>query len=352
MPEDRDYDLVTFGEAMIRLSSSSHMRLEAATQLDVSVGGAEWNVAVNASLLGLRTAWVSRLVDVWSGRMITNTARFHGVDVSGVVWEPFDGVGRVRNGFYHLEIGAGPRAGSVTYDRGHTAVSKMTTDMVDWRALLARTRWLHVSGITPALSPALAETVVEVFRIASECGVATSYDLNYRGKLWTPAQAQEANARIVPFVKVLIGNEEDFEKCLGLAAEGTGQAYSKLDPDSYKQVVRRVVERYGNVEMVGTTLRDAKTGLLNDWRCLLFDGRDFHLSRIYENLEIIDRVGGGDSFAAGLIYSLLTGRGGAEAVEFAAAYSALAHTFPGDTNWATRAEAEKVMRGAGARISR
>ena len=348
----RDYDLVTFGEAMVRLSSSNHMRLEAAMQLDVSVGGAEWNVAVNAAGLGLKAAWVSRLVDVWSGRMITNTARAHGVDVSEVVWEKFDGVGRVRNGFYHLEIGAGPRASSVTYDRGHTAIAAMTAEMVDWKALLGRSRWLHVSGITPALSETLAETVVEVFRIAADCGVRTSYDLNYRGKLWTPEQARAANARIVPHVGVLIGNEEDFEKCLGIRAEGTDQSYSKLDPDSYKQVVARVGQEYPNVEVIGTTLRDAKTGLLNDWRCLLFDGETFHLSRVYENLEIIDRVGGGDSFSAGLIHSLLDGRGAAEACEFAAAYSALAHTFPGDLNWATAAEAEKVMGGGGARISR
>jgi len=347
-----DYDLVTFGEAMVRLSSSNHMRLEAASQLDVSVGGAEWNVAVNAAGLGLRSAWVSRLVDVWSGRLIANTARAHGVDVANVIWVDFDGVGRVRNGFYHLEIGAGPRASTVTYDRGHTAISQMTADMIDWRALLARTRWLHVSGITPALSETLAETVVEAFGVAAEIGVRTSYDLNYRSKLWTPQRAQAANERIVPHVAVLIGNEEDFEKCLGLAAKGTGAGYSKLDPESYKKVAAEVVKRYPNVQIVGTTLRDAKTGLLNDWRCLLFDGEQFHLSRTYENLEIVDRVGGGDSFAAGLIFSLLNDRTPAEACEFAAAYSALAHTFPGDLNWATCAEAMKVMEGGGARISR
>ena len=348
----KDYDLITFGESMVRLSSANHMRLEAASQLDVSVGGAEWNVAVNAAQLGLRTTWVSRLVDTWSGRMIANTARAHGVDVSHVVWEPFDGVGRVRNGFYHLEIGAGPRASAVTYDRGHTAISQMTAEMVDWKALLARTRWLHVSGITPALSPTLAETVVTVFRAAAEAGIGTSYDLNYRGKLWTPEQAREANAKIVPHVRVLIGNEEDFEKCLGIQAGNTDQSYSKLDPESYKRVVREVRQRYENIRMVGTTLRDAKTGLLNDWRCLVFDGEEFHLSRIYEDLEVVDRVGGGDSFSAGLIHSLLDDRPPAEACEFAAAYSALAHTFPGDVNWATADEARKVLDGSGARISR
>jgi len=349
------YDLVTFGEAMVRLSSPEHQRLEAATALDVCPGGAEWNVAVNCSRLGLNTAWVSRLVDNWTGRLIVNKAREQGVDCSAVLWEKFDGVGSVRNGFYHLETGIGPRASAVTYDRGHTAISLTSPGMIDWKRLLSQTRWLHVSGITPALSETLAATVIEAFEIAAQCGVTTSYDLNFRGKLWTAEQARETNARIVPHVKVLIGNEEDFEKCLGLKAAGTDGAYAKLDPESYKTVVRQAIERFPNIEKVGTTLRDAKTGLLNDWRTLLFDrsdGERFHLSRVYENLEIADRVGGGDSFSSGLIASLLEGKDAGSANEFAAAYSALAHTFPGDFNWATRAEAEKVMAGGGARISR
>ena len=228
----------------------------------------------------------------------------------------------------------------------------MTPGMVDWKALLSGARWLHVSGITPALSDSLAEVTVEAFRAASDCGVPTSYDLNYRGKLWSPQQAQAVNSKIVPHVRVLIGNEEDFEKSLGFKAEGSDPNYSGLDPESYKQVVHRVQAKYPNLKMIGTTLRDAKTGLLNDWRCLLFDGRQFHLSRVYENLEIVDRVGGGDSFSAGLIYCLLGGRAPEEACEFAAAYSALAHTFPGDANWATEAEAKKAMKGGGARIAR
>lgn len=346
------YDLITFGEAMVRLSSQNHERLEHARTLDVSVGGAEWNVAINASRLGHKAAWVSRLVDNWTGRLIASAGREHDVDVSHVVWEKFDGVGRTRNGFYHLEIGVGPRPSSVTYDRGHTAISRMTPEMLDWKALLPETRWLHISGITPALSPALAETVIEAFQIAGECGISTSYDLNFRGKLWTSDEARKVNEKIVPHVKVLIGNEEDFEKCLGIKAPGTDGSYSKLDPDSYKSVVREAAERFGNVEIIGTTLRNAKTGLLNDWRTLLFDGRQFHLSQIYENLELVDRVGGGDSFSAAIISGLLEGKPPAEVNEFAAAYSALAHTFGGDINWATRAEAQKAMAGGGARISR
>jgi 2-dehydro-3-deoxygluconokinase len=346
------YDLVTFGEAMIRLTAPNHMRLEQARTLDVSVGGAEWNVAANVARLGLKTAWVSRLVDNWSGRLIASEARGHGVDTSRVVWEQFDGVGRVRNGFYHLEIGAGPRAASVTYDRGHSAVGGMTAAMVDWKAVLAGCRWLHASGITPALSPTLAATTLEVFRLARERGVRTSFDLNYRGKLWSAADAQKTIATIMPYVQVLIGNEEDFEKCLGLATGEAGADYSKLDPEGYKAAVREVVKRYPNLERVGTTLRNAKTGLLNDWRTLLFDGTDFHLSRVFENLEIVDRVGGGDSFSAAIIYGTLEGWPAAKTNEFAAAYSALAHTFPGDVNWATRQEALKAMAGGGARISR
>jgi 2-dehydro-3-deoxygluconokinase len=345
-------DLVTFGEAMVRLTSPNHMRLEQARTLDVSVGGAEWNVAINCARLGLKTGWVSCLVDNWTGQLIVNEARQHGVDTSCVVWEKFDGIGLVRNGFYHLEVGVGPRASAVTYDRGHSAISLMTPGMVDWKAILSRCRWLHVSGITPALSASLAETTLEVFRTASECGVRTSYDLNYRGKLWPAKKAQETTARIVPHVQVLIGNEEDFEKCLGIKAPKTGQDYSELDPESYKDVVREAVRRFPNVQMVGTTLRNARTGLLNDWRTLLYDGREFHLSRVYENLEIVDRVGGGDSFSSALIYGLLNDWPAAKANEFGAAYSALAHTFPGDINWATQDEAIKAMAGGGARISR
>ncbi|MFW6189108.1 MAG: PfkB family carbohydrate kinase [Planctomycetota bacterium] len=346
------YDLVTFGEAMIRLTPPDHMRLEAARTLDVSVGGAEWNVAVNVSRLGRSTAWVSSLVDTWAGRLIAEEARLHGVDVGHVAWREFDGVGRTRNGFYHLQVGVGPRASAVTYDRGHSAVSKMTPDMVDWGALLDATERLHSTGITPALSDTLTETVEEVFSMADEKGVGISYDLNYRGKLWSAEEAQEVNARVVPYVDVLIGNEEDFEKCLGIKAAGTGEDYSELDPASYREVAEEAMLRFPELKMVGTTLRNAKTGLLNDWRTLLYDGEEFYLSRVYEDLELVDRVGGGDSFSSAVVYGLLNDWSTEEICSFGAAYSALAHTFPGDINWATEAEARGIMGGGTARISR
>jgi 2-dehydro-3-deoxygluconokinase len=346
------FDLVTFGEAMIRLTSPDHTRLEQTRLLEMSVGGAEWNVAVNVARLGLRTAWVSRLVDNWSGRLIAQESRRHGVDMSHVQWVDFDGVGRVRNGFYHLEIGIGPRPSNVTYDRGHSAISLTGPGMIDWAKALSGSRWLHVSGVTPALSEGLAEATVEAFETARRLGLRTSYDLNYRGRLWKPPRAQVVTARIMPHVQVLIGNEEDFDKCLGLSSGAAGADYSELDPEGYKQTARQVAQRWPNVQLVGTTLRNAKTGLLNDWRTLVFDGRSFHLSRVYENLEMVDRVGGGDSFSSAMIYALLNDWPVEKANEVAAAYSALAHTFPGDVNWATLDEAAKAMVGGSARISR
>jgi len=346
------HDLVTFGEAMVRFSAPRHMRLEQANYLEITVGGAELNVAVNCANLGLKTAWVSRLVDNWAGRFIRNKARERGVDTSLIIWVPFDGVGYERVGLYFLETGIGPRASSVTYDRGHSAISHIKPGEVDWKSILRGVKWFHTTGITPALSESAAEATLEALRTAYEMGATTSYDLNYRGKLWKPERAQEVTRKLMPYVRVLIGNEEDFEKSLGIKAAGTTDSYDQLDPESYKEVVREVVRRYPNVEMVGTTLRVARTGLLNDWRTLLYDGEEFYLSRIYENLEIEDRVGGGDSFAAGLIYSILKGKEPQEAVEFAGGYSALAHTFPGDFNWATEEEVEKAVKGATARISR
>lgn len=345
-------DLVTFGEAMVRLTSPDFMRFEQASSLNMNVGGAELNVSINGAQLGLRTAWVSRLVDNWSGRFIRNTGREFGVDMSHIVWAQYDGIGLERNGFYHVELGAGPRASNVTYDRGYTAISKVKPGEVDWQSVFEGCRWFHLSGITPALSESAALASCEALHTARAMGVTTSYDLNYRAKLWSPERAQAVNHEIMEYICILIGNEEDFEKALGITAEGTEGGYSKLNPESYKTVAKYAADRYSNVEMIATTLREAKSGWLNDWRTLLFDGDEFYLSRTYENLELVDRVGGGDSFSAGLIYSLLGGKPPQETVDFAGAYSALAHTFPGDFNWATAEEAEKAIEAGSVRIVR
>ena len=224
--------------------------------------------------------------------------------------------------------------------------------MVNWASVFEGSRWFHVSGITPALSKGAAETTVEALRAACDAGVTTSFDLNFRSNLWSSEKARETIAKCIPHVKVLIGNEEDFEKTMGLKAEGTSGDYDALDPESYKEVAHKATAQYPNVTHVGTTLRVAKTGLLNDWRTLLYDGSEFYFSRIYENLEIVDRVGGGDNFSAGIIAGMLAGKPARDIVDFAGAYSALAHTFPGDVNWATRAEAERAMKGESARIRR
>lgn len=344
-------DIITFGEAMVRLSSGIK-RLEDSNSLDMTAGGAEFNVACNVSRLGLKSTWVSRLVKNWSGEFLCNKAREQGVNVDHVAWSEFDGVGHERNGFYHLENGIGPRAASVTYDRGHTAISNISLGELNWKNIFKGAKWFHVSGITPALSDKAAAVTKEALQTAFEAGLTTSFDLNFRGKLWTSEEAQKVIKECMPFIKVLIGNEEDFEKCLGLAVEGSDDNYSALDPDSYKEVAKKAMATYPSVTHVGTTLRVAKTGLLNDWRTLLFDGKEFYLSKIFENLEMADRVGGGDSFSSGLISALIEGRPPQEAIEFAGAYSALAHTFPGDINWATRAEAERAMKGGSARIQR
>lgn len=345
-------DLVTFGEAMIRLSSPEYRRLENASKLDVEVGGGEYNVAVGCAHLGLDTTWVSRLVNNWTGSLIRNKGREHGVNMSSIVWVPFDGVGLERNGFYHMEVGVGPRASAVTYDRAHSAIANIEPGMVNWKEIFEGAKWFHVSGITPALSDGAAATTLEALQVANRVGLTSSFDLNFRSKLWSSEKAQEVIAQYVPLVKVLIGNEEDFEKTLGLKAKGTSKDFTALDPENYKDVARNVVKTYPNLTHVGTTLRVAKTGLLNDWRTLLFDGQEFYLSRIYEDLEMVDRVGGGDNFSAGLIACLLEGKNSQETVDFAGAYSALAHTFPGDVNWSTRFEAETVMKGGSARIRR
>lgn len=346
------YDVITFGEGMIRLSAPDHMRLEQAPYLEMSVSGAELNVAVNCARLGLRTVWVSRLVDNWTGHLIRNKGLEHGVDMSYIIWTRFDGVGLERNGFYHVERGIGPRAGTVIYDRGHSAISHIRPGEVDWAFIFQVSRWFHTSGITPALSDSAAQVTLEALQAAQQAGVTTSYDLNYRSNLWGLEKAQEVTRQLMPYICVLMGNEEEFEKALGLRVKAGSKDYGEIDPEDYKEAVREVVELYPNVEVIGITLRVARTGLLNDWQALLFDGQGFYLSQVYRNLEIEDRIGGGDSFSAGLIYSLLKGKNSQAAVDFAAAYSALAHTFPGDFNWATEEEVERAIGGSPIRIRR
>lgn len=347
---EKKYDLISFGEAMVRFSPLNNARLEQFSDLRMAIAAGELNVSVNTSRLGLKTAWVSKLVDTWSGHFIINHGRAHGVDML-VKKVPFDGVGKARNGLCFVEIGVGVRPNRQIYDRGHSVISTAPASDFDWDAILSQTKWYHTTGISTAISKTMIEHVVTSLKTAKKLGVKTSFDLNFRSTMWTPAEAQETMKRVIPFVDVLIGNEEDFEKMLGIKAE-TGHEYSKIDPESYRSVAEKAVKMYPNVEVVGTTLRDAKTGLLNDWQTVMLNKGTFYVSKKYEDLEIIDRTGGGDSFASAIIESIMTGREPQEMIEFSAAYSALCHGFLGDWNWAYKEEAEKVMRGGSVRVIR
>lgn len=348
---EKTYDLIGFGEAMVRFSPLNNARLEQASSLTMAIAAAELNVAVNTSRLGLKTAWVSKLVDTWSGRYIINKGREQGVDMSMVKLVPFDGVGRVRNGLCFVEIGIGPRPNRQIYDRGHSAISGAGAGEFDWKGILQQAKWYHTTGITTALSDTAIDHVMCSLKTAKDLGVRTSFDLNFRSTMWGPEKAQAVMKRVMPYVDVLIGNEEDFEKMLGITAD-VGKGYSRIDPKSYQRVAEKAVKSYPNIQVVGTTLRDAKTGLLNDWQTVMLSNGGFYVSRKYENLEIIDRTGGGDSFASALIYNIMKGTDPQETIEFSAAYSALCHGFLGDWNWAYKEEAERVMKGESVRVVR
>jgi 2-dehydro-3-deoxygluconokinase len=301
MSTDKKFDLLGFGEAMVRLTAPDHQRLEQSSHLHIAIAAAELNCSVNVSRLGLKTAWVSKLVDIWSGQYIINKGREHGVDMSGVKLLPFDGKGTVRNGLCYLEVGIGPRASKQIYDRAHSAISRIQPGDINWEETLKHTRWFHTTGITTAISDNAAAEAVTSLKMAKKLGVTTSFDLNFRSTLWTSDKAKVVMKEVMPYVDVIIGNEEDFEKMLGIKADGGTEAYADLDPEKYKIVANKVTELYPNVQAVGTTLRHVKTALLNDWQTVMLYKGGFYVSRKYENLEVWDRTGGGDSFASALI---------------------------------------------------
>jgi len=351
---EKKFDFLGFGEAMVRFSPPDHQRFEQAEVMRLAIAAAELNCCVNISTLGLKTKWVSKMCDNWVGRYVQNKGREHNVNMDGVKIVPYDGSGRVaRNGLCFVEVGIGPRPNTQLYDRGHSAVSQMEPDELDWKALMSETRWYHTTGITCAISEKGAASAIKSLKTAKELGVTTSFDLNFRSTLWSAKQAQQTMKEVIPYVDFLIGNEEDTEKMLGIKADNTESSYAELEAGSYENVARKVCEAYPNVRGVGTTLRNAKTGLLNDWQVVMLREGKFYASRKYENLEILDRTGGGDSFASALIYSFLTNEfGSQDAIEFAAAYSALCHGYFGDWNWARKEEAVRVMKGGNARVIR
>jgi len=253
---------------------------------------------------GLRTSWIARLVDNPLGHFIKNHARASGMDISEVVWVPFDGSGRAdRIGLNFTEVGIGMRASVTLYDRGHTSTANMKRGDIDWYRIFNRrkTRWFHTGGIFTALSDTCAEVTLDAIKAAHDAGSIVSYDLNFRSKLWSSKKAIEVTQKLIPYIDVLIGNEEDFQKVLGFEVEGTDEHLSTLPVDAYKTMVKKVVHTYPNIQAVGTTLREVVSGLVNNWSAIMFYDGTFYESRKYEKLEIEDRVGGGDGFCSGFI---------------------------------------------------
>ncbi|HWF91983.1 MAG TPA: sugar kinase [Terriglobales bacterium] len=341
------FDVVTFGEAMIRLSPPNYERLEQANTLDVRIGGGELNVAVGVSRLGLKSTWVSRLPKNSLARLMENRVRQAGVDTSNLLW-----VNDGRLGLYFVEFGAAPRASSVLYDRAYSAISAIKPGEVDWKEIFVGARWCHTSGITPALSDSAAEVTREALQAAKKAGVMVSYDLNYRGKLWTPEKAQAVQEPLMEFVDVLITTEEDTGVVFKIKVDGNtdDRDFQQISTDSYKEVAKRLQERF-KFKAVAITLRENPLVWRNTWSSIAYADGKFYDDVKYE-LEIVDRVGGGDSFSAGFIYGYLAHQSYGAAVRYGNAFSALKHTNPGDFNWATLQEVESLLKGANLRVAR
>ena len=355
----RRWDLVALGEVMLRFDPGE-TRIHTAREFRVCEGGGEYNVARGLKrCFGFDTALVSALADNPVGRLVQDLIYQGGVDQSHVSWLKYDGVGRdARNGLNFVERGFGIRAAVGCSDRGHTAVSQLAAGDVDWAAIFERegARWLHTGGIFCALSETTPQVAREAMGAARRNQALVSFDLNYRESLWRAfgghGRAIAVNRSLVPLVDVLIGNEEDFSAALGFPVSGVSNQYADLDLEQFRAMIRRVVAEFPNLRVVAATLRHAKTATVNDWSAIAWADGEFFTSMPRPNLEILDRIGGGDSFASGLIYGLLTSRGPQWAVECGAAHGALAMTTPGDTSMVTRAEVERAMQGGTARVSR
>jgi 2-dehydro-3-deoxygluconokinase len=353
------WDLVSLGEVMLRLDPGDQ-RISTTRQFRAWEGGGEYNVARGLKrCFGMETAIVTALADNPVGRLVEDLMLQGGVSQKYVRWAAFDGVGRaVRNGLNFTERGFGIRAALGCSDRGHTAASQMKPGEIDWEQIFAKdgVRWFHTGGIFCALSETTPLVAQEAMEAAKKAGTVVSYDLNYRASLWKSiggkAKAQEVNRRLAPLVDVMLGNEEDFTAALGFPVSGLDEHHSKLESAGFRRMIEAVVKEYPAMAVIATTLRNAKTATLNDWGALCYCDGGFYEAPVRENLEIYDRVGGGDSFASGLIYGFLSGKEPQWCVECGAAHGALAMTTPGDTTMATLPEVLQAMTSRTARIER
>jgi 2-dehydro-3-deoxygluconokinase len=351
------FDLVSLGEVMLRLDPGEG-RIHTTRTFHAWEGGGEYNVArAMRRCFGLRTAVVTSLADNPVGRLIEDLMLQGGVDLSFLRWVPYDGVGRgARNGLNFTERGFGPRGAVGCSDRGHSAASSMRPEDVDWGRLFGEgVRWLHTGGVFAALSPSTPDVLLAAMKEARRQGTRVSYDLNYRDSLWRSvggkARAREVNRSLMPYVDVLFGNEEDLSAALGFEVEGVDEAFRQLPTTAFRSAIGAVVREYPNLTAVATTLRTAPSASSNSWGAIGWMGGEF-VEVPPREIAIFDRVGGGDSFASGFLYGLLTGKTASWSLECGVAHGALAMSTPGDTSMATLNEVLRAMEGRGARIER
>ncbi|MBR4172523.1 MAG: sugar kinase [Kiritimatiellae bacterium] len=356
---DCRFDEVSLGEVMLRFDPGER-RVRCARSFDVWEGGGEYNVARGLrKCFGLRTAVATALPENDIAKLVEELILAGGVDASFIKWMPFDGIGNnCRVGFNFTERGYGIRGALGVSDRGHSAASQLKPGDIDWETLFGKmgVRWLHTGGIFAALSRTTPEVIEEAMATAHKYGTIISYDLNYRPSLWKAnggkAACQEINRRLAKYVDVMIGNEEDFTACLGLEVEGVDENLSRLPIDGFKSMICRAVQEYPNFKACATTLRTVRTASVNDWSAICWYNGEFFQARQMNELAILDRVGGGDSFASGLVYGFLTYGDGQKAVDFGCAHGALAMTTPGDTSMASLSEVERLVGGGNARVVR
>jgi 2-dehydro-3-deoxygluconokinase len=353
------YDILSLGEVMLRLDPGEG-RIHTTRHFRAWEGGGEYNVARGLKrCFGKRAAVVTAIVDNPVGRLLEDLMLQGGVSLEYVRWVPFDGIGRkTRIGLNFTERGIGVRAAVGCSDRANSAASQLKKGDIDWDRIFGAdgVRWFHTGGIFAGLSETTPEVIIEAVTTARKHGTVVSYDLNYRNSLWRDIGGQEkarqVNREIASQVDVMLGNEEDFTAALGFEVKGLDKGYSKLDPTNFKRMIQEAAKEFPNFKVVATTLRNAKTASVNDWGAVIYADGQFHDATLRPDLEILDRVGGGDSFASGLIYGLMEGKTPEEAVNYGAAHGALAMTTPGDTTMASLSEVEKVMKGGSARVDR
>jgi 2-dehydro-3-deoxygluconokinase len=333
--------VLSFGEILLRLATPGYTRLFQKDSLDATFCGGEANVAVSLSVFGLESQFLTKIPANDVGLAAVNSLRYFGVDTSKVIY------GHGRLGLYYLEKGASQRPSKVIYDRAYSAISQAREGDFDWKQIFKGVDWFHWTGINPALSEGLADICLEACRVAKSMGITVSCDLNYRGNLWSSEKAQNVMSKLMPFVDVCIANEEDAEKVLGIKSEDTDVETGELNKSGYKMVAKEICRNYG-CKYVGITLRESYSASRNGWSAMLYDaGKEkSYFSREYD-IQIIDRVGGGDSFTAGLIYSLITGKENQDIIEFAAAASCLKHTIEGDFNRSTVSDVEQLIQNGG-----